>query len=422
MATAHIIGAGVAGLAAAVELSKAQYRVVMYEQTGHVGGRCRSFYDPTLDAIIDNGNHLMLSGNKSVLSFLGTIGAQDELIGPDRAEFPFVDVATRERWSIELNKGPMPWWILNKDRRVPGTHLGEYLQGLKLLSAGNRTVKQLFAGQGSLYERFWEPFTLGVMNTDPAEAAARLLTPVIRETLAKGAEYSRPMVSRRGLSFTFGDPATKWLESRGGDIRLNCRVSGIEEEGNRITAIVTGSGREEVKPGDVVISALPAWFARAVLGNEVSAPDVFVPIVNVHFRVDHGHRMPLSKHHVLGFLNSMSHWLFVRDDVASVTISVGGKVAAMEKDDVLDTVWREIAPEIGQDPARRPERARVLTERRATFLGTPEQLNKRPQMTTKWHNFVLCGDWVENGLPSTIEGSIRSGQSAAQTLTRGIAS
>ncbi|MDX1717012.1 MAG: hydroxysqualene dehydroxylase HpnE [Anderseniella sp.] len=420
MATAHIIGAGVAGLSAALELSKAQYRVVMYEQTGHAGGRCRSFHDPALDAIIDNGNHLLLSGNKSALSYLETVNALDELIGPDTAAFPFVDVATRERWTIELNKGPMPWWILDKDRRVPGTRLSEYLTGLKLLSAGNRTVKQLFAGQGALYERFWDPFTVGVMNTLPEEAAARLLTPVIRETLARGADYSRPMISKRGLSFTFVDPALKWLEARGADIRLNCRVSGIEDDGNRVTAIVTGQGREEVKPGDVVVSALPAWFAGMVLGT-ISAPDAFVPIVNVHYRVENA-RMPLMKHHVLGLLNSMSHWLFVRDDVASVTISAGDKAAAMDRQELLAMVWREIAPEMDQDPDQLPGRTRVLTERRATFKGTVEQLSKRPAPPTKWHNLVLAGDWVDNGLPSTIEGSIRSGQTAAHHLLKVVSS
>jgi hydroxysqualene dehydroxylase len=418
MATAHIIGAGVSGLSAAVELSKAQFRVVLYEQTGHAGGRCRSFHDPGLDAIIDNGNHLLLSGNRSALSFLETIGALDELIGPDKAEFPFVDVKSGERWTIELNRGPMPWWILDKDRRVPGTRLSEYLTGLKLLSAGNRTVKQLFAGQGALYERFWDPFTVGVMNTESHEAAARLLTPVIRETLARGADYSRPMISRRGLSFTFVDPALKWLGERGGDIRFNCRVSGIETDGKRVTAINTGAGREEVMPGDVVVSALPAWFAAMVLGD-ISAPDTFVPIVNAHFRVDGG-RTPLMRHHVLGLLNSMSHWLFVRDDVASVTISAGDKVAAMDKTQVLDTVWREIAPEIGQDPERMPARTRVLTERRATFKGTTDQLARRPGPSTNWHNLMLAGDWIDNGLPSTIEGSIRSGQTAAQGLLRSL--
>jgi len=420
MATAHIIGAGVAGLAAAVELSKAEYRVIVHEQSGQAGGRCRSFHDTTLDCIIDNGNHLLLSGNKSALSYLETIGASDQLIGPEKAEFPFVDIKTGERWSVELDKGPMPWWILNKERRVPGTHLGEYLAGLKLLSAGNRTVKQLFAGQGALYERFWDPFTVAVINTTPDLAAARLLTPVIRETLAKGAAFSRPLVARHGLSATFVTPAIEWLEARGSEIRFNSRISALQMDNNRVTGITTGQGIEQVIPGDVVVMAVPAWVVKSLIGT-ISAPDAFVPIVNVHFRVDNP-LMPMMKQPLLGMLNSLSQWLFVRDDVASVTISAGEQASRLDPDDILDTVWREIAPEIGQEPDARPKRGRVIKERRATFLGTPEQLEKRPEMSTKWLNLMLCGDWVDNGLPSTIEGSIRSGQSAAQRLVRTLAS
>jgi squalene-associated FAD-dependent desaturase len=416
MATAHIIGAGVAGLAAAVELSKAEFRVIVHEQSGQAGGRCRSFHDTTLDCIIDNGNHLLLSGNRSALSYLETIGASDQLIGPERAEFPFVDIKSGERWSVELDKGPMPWWIMNKDRRVPGTRLSEYLAGLKLLSAGNRTVKQLFAGQGALYERFWEPFTIAVINTAPDQAAARLLTPVIKETLARGADYSRPLIARHGLSTTFVTPAIKWLQARGSEVRFNTRVSGFVMDDKRITGIETGKGVEPVGEGDVVVMAVPAWVAKSLIGT-ISAPDAFVPIVNVHFRVDNP-RMPLMTKPLLGMLNSLSQWLFVRDDVASVTISAGDEAASMDTDTILDTVWREIAPEIGQAVDNKPMRARVIKERRATFLGTPEQLDKRPAMPTKWHNLVLCGDWIDNGLPSTIEGSIRSGQTAAERLIR----
>jgi squalene-associated FAD-dependent desaturase len=415
MATAHIIGAGVAGLAAAVELSQASFRVVIHEQAGHCGGRCRSFHDRTLDRLIDNGNHLLLSGNSSALSYLGTIGATDELVGPDRAEFPFVDLASGERWTIGLDNGAMPWWILDKDRRVPGTKLSEYLNGLKLLSAGDRTVKQLFTGQGALYQRFWEPFTVAVVNTTPDQAAARLLTPVIRETLARGGAYSRPLVARRGLSETFVTPALEWLQSRGAEIRLNERVNAVNDDGERITSIETTAGSEAVKADDVVVSAVPAWMVHTLLGEEISRPDSFAPIVNVHFRVEQP-RIPLMKHRLLGMLNSLSHWLFVRDDVASVTISSGDTAAAMDTEDLLAAVWREIAAEIGQDPEKRPARARVLKERRATFLGTPCQLAKRPSPSTKWRNLVVAGDWVDNGLPSTIEGSIRSGQTAAHRM------
>ena len=188
----------------------------------------------------------------------------------------------------------------------------------------------------------------------------------------------------------------------------------------RVVSIETGKGSQPIGVDDVVVTAVPAWMIKSLVGD-VSAPDRFVPIVNVHFRVDNP-RMPLMNKPLLGMLNSLSQWLFVRDDVASVTISAGDDAASRDADDILDTVWREIAPEIGQTPDKRPVRARVIKERRATFLGTPEQLEKRPSPSTKWPNLVFCGDWVDNGLPSTIEGSIRSGQTAAKRVVQLIAS
>ena len=416
MATVHVIGAGVAGLAAAVELTLAQHRVVIHEQAGHAGGRCRSFHDALLDCVIDNGNHLLLSGNLSAKRYLDAIGAADRLTGPERARFPFLDHATGERWTIDLNRGPMPWWILDKDRRVPGTKLTEYLGGLKLLSAGERTVAELFAGQGELYRRFWEPFTVAVLNTPPELAAARLLVPVIRETLARGADYSRPLIARRGLSDSFVAPALDWLAARGADIRLNDRVSGLDLEAGRVAGLAATRGRETVGAGDGVVLAVPAWAAVELVPG-LTAPDRFVPIVNVHFRLPDGRR-PAMDEPLLGLVGALSQWLFVRDDVASVTISAADEAAGRPAEAILAQVWREIAPPLGHDPAAVPP-GRVIKERRATFLGTPEQVARRPAPTTAWRNLVLAGDWTDNGLPATIEGAIRSGQGAASRLNSG---
>src|SRR5665811_869793 len=107
----HIIGAGLAGLATAVRLVEQGARVTLYEATNQAGGRCRSYLDPVLGITIDNGNHLLLSGNKAALGYLETIGARDRLIGPSTASFPFIDLATRERWTLRANNGRLPWWI-----------------------------------------------------------------------------------------------------------------------------------------------------------------------------------------------------------------------------------------------------------------------------------------------------------------------
>src|SRR4051794_13788938 len=97
--TIHVIGAGLSGLAAAVRLAQRGERAVVHEAAGQAGGRCRSYHDPQLDMMIDNGNHLLLSANHAALAFLATIGAADRLIGPDSAEFAFIDLKTNERWT-----------------------------------------------------------------------------------------------------------------------------------------------------------------------------------------------------------------------------------------------------------------------------------------------------------------------------------
>src|SRR5438270_10025217 len=119
--TVHVVGAGLAGLAAAVRLAERGVGVAVHEAASQAGGRCRSYHDPALDMMIDNGNHLLLSGNHATRSYLETIGGEGGLVGPARAEFAFVDLATGARWTVRINPGRLPWWIFDARRRVPGT-------------------------------------------------------------------------------------------------------------------------------------------------------------------------------------------------------------------------------------------------------------------------------------------------------------
>ena len=106
---AFVIGAGVSGLAAATQLASRGVAVTLYEAAGQAGGRCRSYYDAALDQVIDNGNHLVLSGNGAIARYLERIGARGVLGGPRRAVLPFVDVKADQRWVLRLNGGPIPW-------------------------------------------------------------------------------------------------------------------------------------------------------------------------------------------------------------------------------------------------------------------------------------------------------------------------
>lgn len=418
MGKVHVIGAGVAGLSAAVQLVQAGMPVVVHEQAGHAGGRARSFHDAALDTVIDNGNHLLLSGNTSALNFLDIVGARSRLTGPRGARFDFFDLETSDRWNVDLTRGPVPLWVLYKDRRVPGTSMTDYLKGLKLLTAGDRSVAALFGDQGQIYRRFWEPFSVAVLNTPADQAVARLLMPVIRETLARGADASKPLIAKNGLSDTFVDPALKWLERRGAEVRFNARIDEIVRDGHKVTALASDAGRQELGRDDGVVLAVPPW-AAAPLIDGISMPDKFAPIVNVHFRLETAN-VPGMASPLLGMVGSVSHWIFKRDNVISVTISAADELARQANDEIARTVWNEVRQAIGLADGAQPP-VRVIKERRATFVATPDQLARRPASRTDINNLVLAGDWIDTGLPATIEGAIRSGELAAKTLQKLIA-
>jgi len=177
----HIIGAGMAGLAAAVRCVELGLEVSVSEGAPQAGGRCRSFDDATMGAVIDNGNHLILGANPAIFTHLRSIGAVAALTPLDPPRFPFIDVATGARWTVRPGMGRLPWWLLAPGRSVPGASLADYVAVLRLLDAPKSARLADYVTAGSaMYTRFWEPFALGVMNTEARDASAHLIGRVLR--------------------------------------------------------------------------------------------------------------------------------------------------------------------------------------------------------------------------------------------------
>ena len=192
--TAHIIGAGISGLSAAVRLSNAGFAVNVHEATQQAGGRCRSYYDAATDLVIDNGNHLMLSGNHHARAYARAIGSEAGLEGPERARFDFMDMASGERWTLDLGNGRIPTWLFDASRRVPGTGVGDYLKLAPLIWAGtNARVGDTVACDGALYRRLVHPLLLAALNVDPPDGSAGLAGAIVRETLLAGGQACRPV-------------------------------------------------------------------------------------------------------------------------------------------------------------------------------------------------------------------------------------
>lgn len=403
----HIIGAGLAGLSAAVRLVGKGHDVVLHEAAGQAGGRCRSYLDTQLDLVIDNGNHLLLSGNHAARDYLRRIGAENSLCGPDHAELAFVDLATKERWTLRPNDGPVPWWIFAPVRRVPGTRWRDYLALTRLLLPGaDQPLAAAVEPEGALWERLWRPFFLAALNTDPAEGSARLGGAILRETLIKGGRACCPLVAREGLSAAFVDPAQCFLAARGATIRLGHRLDGFEIEKDAVVALGFADEAIRLGPDDRVVLAVPPWIAASLVpGLEV--PQSFRAIVNAHFRI----AAPAGTPPLLGVVNGLAEWVFAFEDRLSVTISGADRLLEVSREALAERIWADVA-EVTQIAKPLPP-WQIIKEKRATFAATPHENARRPGPTTRFSNVILAGDWTKTGLPATIEGAIRSGIRAA---------
>ena len=397
----HIIGAGLAGLAAALSLVEAGIPITLHDASPQPGGRCRSYFDRALGCRLDNGNHLLLSGNRATFAFLDQIGARGTMTGPATPLFPFMDLQTGERWTLRPNMGLIPWWLLAPARRVPGMRLRDALPALRLHKAAPSTTVDQALRPGALYRRLLEPLAIAALNTPPDQASARLLGAVMQETLAAGGAACIPAFPRQGLSESFIDPAIAWLEARGATIRLGNRVASLTTT-DRVTAIDDIA----IAPHEAVILAVPAPIAATLIPG-LEAPDRFEAILNVHYRID----ADPGEAGFIGLVGGTAEWIFIKPGVVSITISAGNRALDTPPDALAQQVWADVTTALQLTATKPPHR--VVKEKRATFAATPEQERKRPGPRTPFANLALAGDWTATGLPATIEGAIRSGRAAA---------
>ncbi len=226
-----MVGAGLAGLSAAVALAERGVAMSqLIEGCRSRRGRCRCWpaaaarVDPVLDMTIDNGNHLVLSGNGATFDYLRAIGAEDRLAGPDEAVFAFHDARDGRGWTLRPNAGPLAWWVFSRDRRVPESRASDYLALLALMTARDpRRIDEVIACRGPLWDRLLDPFLLAALNTEPRAASARLAGAVIGESLARGGRAYRPRIATPDLSSAFIDPALAFLAARGAPPRFGQR-------------------------------------------------------------------------------------------------------------------------------------------------------------------------------------------------------
>jgi len=408
--TVHIIGAGISGLSAAVRLANADFKVHVHEATQQAGGRCRSYFDAATNLTIDNGNHLLLSGNRHAVAYARSIGTEAGLVGPKRAQFPFVDLTTRQRWQLDLGDGRLPLWVFDEARRVPETGVLDYLALMPLIwAAQSKLVGDAIPCKGTLYQRLVQPLLLAALNVDPPEGSAGLAGAVVRETLLAGGQACRPLIAREGLSAVLVEPAIKLLQDKGASIQFGHELREFVMSANRVGELKFGDDTVAVDPDDAVVMAVPPRPAASLLPG-LKTPSKFRAIVNAHFRFDPPKDMPP----ILGVVGGLVEWLFAFPQRLSITISNADRLVDMPREELAQAIWRDICKAGGVQGELPPWQ--IVRERRATFEATPEQNALRPGAITSCKNLFLAGDWTDTGLPATIEGSVRSGDRAADLV------
>jgi len=191
------------------------------------------------------------------------------------------------------------------------------------------------------------------------------------------------------------------------------RIAALEIEAGRIVRLGTPDGPIRLGAGDCVVLAVPAWVAADLLAG-LRAPDEFESILNIHFRFPEEIQVPWGRAGFIGLIGGTAEWVFVKSQTVSVTISAANRMVDRPAEAIAAAVWPDVRKACGLPEPMPPWR--VVKERRATFAATDAQERRRPGARTALGNLVLAGDWTTTGLPATIEGAIRSGNTAAKIV------
>ena len=413
MGRVHVIGAGLAGLSAAVRLAQAGINVSVHETAKHAGGRCRSFFDDALDATIDNGTHLLLSGNRDVLDYIDLIGGGGALRQAPRAAFDFKDVSTGDAWCVDLgasNGVSLISWLLDAKRQPPGFRPLAFARDLwALRRADTQSVAACLDPSSELFRTFWRPLCLAVLNGEPDDSAARLLWAMLSATVLKGGANARAVFAPDGLGSALVDPALAMFDAHGVDVHFQRRITSLDAEGARVGAISFANAAEVLGDNDAVILAVPHQNVSDLVAG-IDAPVGSSAILNVHYRVAEG----VDEPRMLGIVGGTVEWLFQRGAIVSITVSGAGAWMGKDTHAIAHALWPEAAKAL--DIGGAPLAYRVIKERRATFAASPVSLAHRPATRTHLKNLYLAGDWTDTGLPATLESAVKSGRLAAEAV------
>ncbi len=439
-----VVGGGVSGLAAAVRLSAAGLRVCLLEARGVLGGRATSYRDPRTGEVFDNGQHALMGCYHETFALLDAIGAREAVTVQPSLQLAMVDAAGRAlslrcpAWPapLHLAAGVLGWGALSLGDRLAVLRAAPALlaagravtHGGPLPCRSDETVAQWLSrhGQrGRLVELLWEPLALAALNQPIDTAAAPTYVRVLGRVFGGRAGDASLALATRPLAEVFGEPAARTLAAQGAEVVLHALARVIVEGGRVARVEVRGTPRPATR---VVLAAPWHTWPRVIAGDTAPLAGLLdaarhtgaAPIVTVSLAFDR----PVLDRPVLGFPAQWVQWAFDTSALtpgatpgSRVALVVSGAGEALRLDEG-ETMRRARQVFERARAAARDARLtgwRVVREPRATFSLAPGQ-PARPATRTAVAGLYLASDWVDTGLPATIEGAAEAGHRAADAV------
>ena len=414
-----IVGAGYAGLTAAVELATAGCQIDVFEASRIAGGRARAATVGELT--VDNGQHILVGAYTETLRLMRAVGVDPERAlkrTPLRFEFP-------GEFLMQAPRLPAPLHTAFALLRAKGLDWREKLAAIRLMRglqtdgyciAPDRTVTEWLDGQKTPCRQrrlLWEPLCIAALNTPADRASAQVLANVLRDSLGGTREASDMLLPQVDLTALFPGPAIDFLRQRGGRVQFGTRITTLRRDGENWWIDAHG-------PFKHIVLAVAPYHLAALLPE--LAPDVahldWEPIVTSYFSYPAAVRLPQP---MLGVDGGLAQWLFDRGllcgqhGLIAAVISARGRHLELPTAELEQAIHAEIARIVPRLPL--PSRVHTITEKRATFACVPNL--KRPATRTALPGVWLAGDYVAGDYPATLEGAVRSGVRAAQEILAG---
>lgn len=429
-----IVGAGWAGLSAALALTRQGHKVILLEAAPKAGGRARAISFST--DIVDNGQHLLMSAYIETLTLLKWLNIPEETV---------------------FERKPFEWFILNLQdlKKVIHLKMPAHLSALKALCSflkikGFSFKERLCIIQfcrgiyqnhfiisqdisvhdflvsvkqpASLIEKLWSPMALAALSTPIHQASAQVFVKILNDLFSRpsGTDCLFPKVD---LSSLLPNPIIKYIKKQGGSIFYNKRVQELIIENGECKGVNTGI---HAFYAEHVILATPPHVAATLLNSDPQSANVsqklianlskfyYQPITTVYLR--YPHPINLQKP-MIGFINATLHWMFDRSfadqaDILSIVITGNGAHTLVSHTELVKKIQHEIKSVCSTTPID----YRVVTEKRAAFSCDVGINAYRPAPCTPLRNLWLAGDYTASSYPATLEGAVQSGIKAAQLI------